>query len=221
MFETDFIKIIKKILIDTYFNQLIFLKLLIIVFLCLACQYVFFKKTSNNSKRKIYHIYIFFIFYNCNIYVIHCSSILIYFLLFVSTHWNGKLIFKNFINKKDKGKYVLSHIFILAGCTFPYFFLTQEQYTATLISICLQDAAASFAGKFLRSNTKTLFGLITGFIVANITYFLLNHKINQKNFFAVIGLIEYLTESNDNLVIPFFAVLYFKIQNLIFESNQY
>jgi dolichol kinase len=119
-------------------------------------------------------------------------------------------MFEKYKNTKDRGKYVLSHIYMLMACLYPSFFLNNpKNYLSVLISACILDSFASIIGIFFKSDKKSFIGFVGGVVLSNFVYFLIFKTFDRFSYFIFIGLIEYSTKHNDNIIIPYLSVLYF------------
>lgn len=240
-----------------------FILVLILYFL----QRIFYCRIKLNTKRKLIHFFLFFIFYRNTEFLRISILIVIYFLLYFTTDaWDSpfffiknskkrnrildfdKLNLKNnktemnlqekhlfsteteniviiklrnlynffysplfsilikFKNNKDKGKYILSHIIILSSS---YVILQTDYHLQILISICFIDSIASMTGKYFNKTDKSIIGLIMGFLSGILIHFLIFRDNNYIDYYIFISLSEYLTEQNDNLVLPFVSIIYF------------
>lgn len=210
-FELVALEEIRKVLVLVTKNKAETLEIVIIAATCLTLQLLLRNLITKNTKRKIFHFFVFIYFCKITEYKIEIALYSIFFFLFIDTQFNTRRLYAEFVNDKDTGEYVMSHIFILSACTFPYFFLTKDEYISTIIAVCIQDAFASFGGHLAKSKSKTYFGFICGVISAIITHYILYQNYKHVFYFLFIGLIELYTHQNDNIVIPFVSVAWFNM----------
>ena len=180
---------------------------------CITLICVFFQSflhfNSKNFRRKIFHFVGFVIFMRKNLFTIYFSQFLLYFLLCFSVTKFPKKLFKVFINEKDFGKGIFSHIYLLCSLLYPYFYLDDVSYVKSLISICIMDSFASIFGIAFKSKTKSIIGFIAGQISAYLAEFIFLRSFDFKYHFFI-GLIEYFCPINDNIVIPIVSTIHLR-----------
>ncbi|EJW02093.1 hypothetical protein EDEG_03453 [Edhazardia aedis USNM 41457] len=197
-----------KTLFHEYYNDIAYSFILLVS--VLSIQFYLRNKVNKNMKRKIFHFGIFFFLSKTNKMKIDSSLYLSYILLHFSVSNSARPLFKSFINNKENGKYILSHIMILFGCLFPIFFLDMRQYHSNLISLCFQDSVASIVGKFRRKKEKSLIGTFFGIISGLFVFYFMYNDFSKLFYFIFMGIVEFNTEQNDNIIIPFYSIVYFK-----------
>ncbi|KAI5149498.1 hypothetical protein ENBRE01_0941 [Enteropsectra breve] len=166
--------------------------------------------SSNNIRRKIFH------FMTLAAALVlpmdFWQLVLKKFLLLcaaLSTSSFPTLWFKMFTSEKDYGPVVLSHLFLAGSALYPSYFLSRPDYFNTLISICIMDSFASFAGQLLKRRAKSIEGLLFGQFASYIAEYFLHKKISYR-YHIFMGTVEYISPINDNIAIPLASILYFK-----------
>lgn len=204
LIDTHFHLLLESIEID--FNTLIFS-------ICLCLVLLFLQLITINSpvniKRKIIHLFLFLYYYNPNQYKEIYSKYFIFILLVFNKEI--KTIYKSYLSPKDNKKYVMSHIYILFGCFTPMLLLNKHKYRVNLITTCFLDGFASVPGQLLKKKEKTFLGFCSGVFFANLIYYLLNRKCDYFIYFVCMGIVEYYSKINDNLVLPYVSVIYLKM----------
>lgn len=122
-----------------------------------------------------------------------------------------------FLDEKDSGKrFILSHIYLLFGCSFPILFVREERETEFILSsgiliLCVGDSIACLFGSVFGQNRwnektkKTLEGSFFAFIV--MCFILIPFREFYFSNILCIWLaivLEGCTLENDNLVVPIF-----------------
>lgn len=139
--------------------------------------------------------------------------------------------FEIFKDEKDADGLIASHIYLLVGCLYPiidnyWIYATfgmkkkSEFFFRNLIGLIFvgvsDSMAAIFGKRFGRikiHGNKTLTGFLAYFTSSILTFWifgnlpLLNPKIILLSLFA--GLLELLSDQNDNLIVPILALAYF------------
>ncbi|AFN82828.1 putative dolichol kinase [Encephalitozoon romaleae SJ-2008] len=186
---------------------------------CLLMQTFLFRSSWTNLKRKTFHFFAFLVFYKeYRMSLVLGEGLLLVLGLLSSCKYVNSL-FKPYLSKNDKGRTVLSHIYLLSACIYPRLFIRHVEYVSVLVSICFQDSMASIIGEWLGKTEKSIQGSIGGTVSGTMVYFTLYRKIDMVPFFVFIGITEYLIPINDNVSIPLFAVLYFQILKRFNPSN--
>lgn len=175
-------------------------------------QIIAFKLCNKNLKRKLFHFLAFFIFLNLSQSVIELFQFLIFFFVLLSFTKIPRIFFRHFVNNKDYGNFIFSHIYLLAALVYTRIFLSLDQYFNLLISICVMDSFASIVGTTLQKKGKSFYGFIAGQFFSYIFEYLLKKRVDFKYHF-LIGLLECFDGVNDNILLPFSTVLYYKYLN--------
>ena len=126
--------------------------------------------------------------------------------------------FEIFLDEKDSGALILTHVYLLVGCCLPLWLNAKSklQTLSGVLAIGVGDTAASvFGSKFGRTkfadSNKTVEGFIASFFAQWIFLWLLvgvGFLTGPENWVKVcvpvflVSLIEALTEQVDNLVLP-------------------
>ena len=218
-----------------YWPSLLFLIIL------LPISYPF---SNQNSLRKFYHfacvvLFLPAAFWSLNVLKVAFAVALTLFLYIEIIRNDLKEEFKNSVyflkfndfmencrNELDCGEMILSHFYLLLGCSLPFFINPNNSLNISsfsgLISLGIGDSLASIGGKRFGKNTwhsktrKTLEGSFFGFIGMFITWTFLNEfllsKISIKKlvFISFSSTIwEALINLNDNLTLPLFTLFIF------------
>lgn len=188
-----------------------FIEVVCISLACLLMQALLFRSSWTNLKRKTFHFFAFLVFYKeCEMSLVLGEGLLLVLGLLSSCKYVNYLL-KPYLSKNDKGRAVLSHVYLLSACIYPRLFIRHVEYVSALVSICFQDSMASIIGEWLGKTEKSIQGAIGGTVSGTMVYFTLYRKIDMVPFFVFIGIVEYLIPINDNVSIPLFAVLYFEV----------
>ncbi|CAD25254.2 similarity with dolichol kinase SC59_yeast [Encephalitozoon cuniculi GB-M1] len=181
-----------------------------ILLACLLAQVLLLRSPCTNLKRKTFHLFAFLVFYKEHrVSFLLAEGLLLFMSLLSSCRYTNSLL-RPFFSRNDKGRTLLSPIYLLSACMYPRLFIEDVEYVSALISICFQDSAASIAGKWFGVTEKSIQGAIAGVISGTVVYFALYGRIDMLPFFIFAGSVEYLVPINDNITIPLFAVLYFQ-----------
>jgi dolichol kinase len=127
-------------------------------------------------------------------------------------------------NELDSGQMILSHFYLLIGCSLPFWLCESLNISSFsgVISLGIGDSLASIGGKRFGRTTwhsktrKTLEGSFFGFIGMLISWIVLNELCSsklpiEKIFFISISscIWEALINLNDNLTLPLFTFIIF------------
>ncbi|KAG5859874.1 hypothetical protein KMI_04g06820 [Encephalitozoon hellem] len=177
---------------------------------CLLIQILLLRSSWTNLKRKTFHFFAFLVFYKeYEVSLLLGEGLLLIMSLLSSCKYINSLL-GPYLSKNDSGRIVLSHVYLLSACIYPRLFIRHAEYVSTLISICFQDSAASIVGGWLGKTEKSIEGAIGGVASGMMVYFVLYRRVDMVLFFVFMGIVEYLIPINDNIAIPFSAVLYFQ-----------
>ncbi len=196
------------------FYYFFFYKLLSLVIILLMLQIIAYKIGNKNLKRKIFHFIAFILFLDLPDLLIHLFHFLIYFLIILSYTKIPSIIFRHFINKQDYGTIILSHIYLLSALVYSYPFLNKSEYQNILISICIMDSFASIFGLLFQTYNKSIYGFIAGQISSYLFEYMLKKTIDYK-YHLLMGIVECFPVVNDNISLPFFGVLHYKVKEYL------
>ncbi|KAI5179839.1 hypothetical protein NEOKW01_0302 [Nematocida sp. AWRm80] len=191
------------------FGMVVFFVLLALEFF--LCLYSY----SINSRRKLVHLFVFLYFICVPVKYIRVQLIgLLFIFLFFSRIFSStiittrsvseKRVFSVFTSQKDS-KGVVSHI-LMAFCSLCLVECLSNDYERmifALSSVCILDTVASIAPRD-KSSHKSIIGCVLG-IVSNITVLSFLGIYYPPWMHVLLGLTEYTTRMNDNLVLPFMA----------------
>lgn len=210
-FNNSLLNLFIEVLRDINTNRRDFKNGCYLSLLCVLLQFNIMVTFSRNIRRKLFHFFIFFYFHRTTEFKMKMGILLIYLLKHISTFYDTKCVFEDFLLEKDKGKYIISHIILLESCIYPWFIYEESLYRANLISICILDSFASIAGRAMDSKRKTLVGSFVGLI----SCLCCDYMFGYKNFYyyLIACVIEYKTEMNDNLILTFGPLFYLTISN--------
>lgn len=184
------------------------------VIICLCTQICLQPILSQNLKRKLYHLFLFHYFYKITVFKQTVGLYLILILL----HFSHKMVkhhfFYKFLDNKDKGEYVFSHIYLLSGCVYTKLLVDEDEYRLILVAVLLLDAFASLVGQIIKSGKKTFTGTLVGILSSYMIHGLMGMKNGNFDFYVFMGVVENLTNQNDNLILPFFGVIYLRLKRL-------
>lgn len=200
-----------------------FLEIVYLFGLCILTQLFLFKYTNVNIRRKMFHFFIFFVFYReCKISMLLGEGLLL-LLGLVSSSIKVNMLLRPFFSRNDRGRTTLSHVYLLSACTYPSYFISHEEYVCTLISVCFVDSIASMVGEHLKTNSKSLQGTAAGVVSGILIHTWIYGKSDMTLYFLLVGMVEHLTCINDNISIPLFSVLYFRCRRDLgaFELRKY
>lgn len=172
------------------------------VLLSLGVLYSLRNVITKNQKRKLFHLFLFFYFFDKDVKKMLFGKYLILCLLFFADKMSTNTVLRSLLSKKDRSKYTFSHIYLLAGCVYPSFVLDKESYRCLLIAVCFLDGLASLPGKMMGSKEKTIMGSMFGIIGSCCIHKIIGLNMNKIFFYFLIGALENVTTQNDNLVIP-------------------
>lgn len=177
-----------------------------IVMLCGMLQVALVNKRKN-TKRKLFHIAGLFLFINTPTVLFRLAHLALYFFVCLAGTSIPQLIFGSFINDKDYGRGIFSHIFLLTAVAYPSVYLSGHKYALSLITITLMDSAASATGLLFGQNRKSWIGFVAGQVAAMLGEYVLFRNIEYKYHLAM-GLIEMYSDINDNILLPISSVVY-------------
>jgi len=122
-----------------------------------------------------------------------------------------------FMDGKDEGVLVLSHIYLLLGCALPIWmeqwwdgsFLTKASGAVGILYLGIGDTAASMCGKTLGRtkwphSSKTMEGTLANMATMTVTLRMCYSILWKKSFLLACygALLESFTGQNDNLIVP-------------------
>lgn len=186
-------------------------KLSLQVLVCAVVQAVMSRHKCVNTKRKVFHFFVFISFVKRSLLVIQLGHLVL--LLFILLQDNRKLVtlYRPFLSDRDYGERVYSHIFLLGSVLYTAILLQKDsEYHLTLISVCFLDSFASIAGRCVGYRKKSFVGLLCGFFAGNITYFLMYRNFDKWRYFVLVSLLEYFVRCNDNIILPLFSVSFLR-----------
>lgn len=185
-------------------NKKLFMRLIRYLGACAGFQLAFFRAIEVNTRRKVFHFFAFLVFFRRN-ELVECSSHLLLFALFMAQgNRHAVKLYQKLRSKRDRGRRPFSHILLLGSLVHVSKAFTSEvNYHAVLVSMCFLDSFSSIVGRFFGAEEKSLYGLLGGFCAANIVYFIIYRNLAMWKYFLLMSLVEYLTQSNDNITLPF------------------
>ncbi|XP_003738877.2 dolichol kinase [Galendromus occidentalis] len=198
------------------------------------------KKTSRIAIRKVFHLFIIAVFttgacFDPDLTYLASGSMLgvmvvveiIRVLQIDPLGSSIQKIFDAFLDEKDQGPLVVSHIYLLLGCSLPFLLYPGEDYSRDGVTLTLltgvtilgvgDTVAAVFGARYGRTrwpnSKKTLEGTLAA-IVAQLAFCMFFAPVTADIvFFAKLSVIlvlssclEATTEQNDNLAVPLFAL---------------
>jgi dolichol kinase len=190
-----------------HWRHLLFLVALTIS--CAVTQVALFRTIGVNLRRKIFHFYIFFVFCTEHELSFRLAMCLLPYLISLSSSRINRHL-KAFLSLNDRGRTVVSHIYLLAACYYSHLFLKERNYVCTLISICFVDSVASITGCYFNCKTKSVVGTVLGAAAGMLVHYLIYRDFSQTGYYLFISAVEHFVALNDNITIPFFSVLFFK-----------
>lgn len=192
-------------------------------------------RQKQNAFRKLYHFLLAIIltpiyysnlgFLKLVLGLLLAPVLLLEFSRVISKFQALNDFFQRFSNSFDAGNLIVSHIFLLLGCSIPIWLAEKPDISGLsgIISIGIGDAFASIIGigvgriKIVKTD-KTVEGLIGGFMSMCIfLYFLNGFSIEAKDVICLflISLWEVFNAENDNLTLPLVSWSLFSIFNAI------
>lgn len=136
-------------------------------------------------------------------------------------------MFDTFLDEKDQGPLVVSHVYLLLGCAIPFLLYPGRDYSKDGVTLTLltgvttlgvgDTVAAVFGSRFGRtrwpSSKKTVEGTLAA-ILAQLVFCLCFAPATADLVFAgklavlllLTSCLEATTEQNDNLAVPLFAM---------------
>lgn len=211
MFECNIAREIARCILQVVHSPAAFARLSLQALLCAAAQVVMSKHRCVNTKRKMFHFFVFLSFVRRSLLVIHLGHVVL--LLFILLQDNKKLagLYRPFLSHRDYGERVYSHILLLGSVLYTAVLLpTDRDYHLVLISVCFLDSFASIAGECVGQRKKSLAGLLCGFFAGNIAYFLMYRSFLEWRYFVLASMLEYFVRCNDNIVLPLFSVFFLR-----------
>lgn len=211
MFECNIAREIARCVLQVMYSPAAFAKLSLQALLCAVAQVMMSKHQCVNTKRKVFHFFVFLSFVRRSLLVIHLGHLVL--LLFILLQDNKKLanLYRPFLSHRDYGERVYSHILLLGSVLYTATLLqTDRDYHLVLISVCFLDSFASIAGECAGQRKKSLAGLLCGFFAGNIAYFLMYHSFLEWRYFMLASMLEYFVRCNDNIVLPLFSVFFLR-----------
>ncbi|KAL0265654.1 UNVERIFIED_CONTAM: hypothetical protein PYX00_011368 [Menopon gallinae] len=211
LFECNIANEIARLALEIRYNFPDFAHILLQVLVCAIVQAAMLKCQHVNTKRKVFHFTMFFIFLQRSALEIQLGHVAM--LLFVLLQDNRRLarLYQPFLSHRDCGGRVYSHILLLGSVLYSAISLeTDREYHLVLATVCFLDSFASIAGKCAGSNKKSLTGLLGGFFAGNAVYFLIYRSFAEWRYFAAASLVEYFSACNDNIVLPLFSTIFLK-----------
>lgn len=203
-----------------YFMNLLVCNLTLVLFCALMCillsiSMVFCYKISNvNLGRKSVHFALFLILLRIDNTMKEILGMVLLLNHVISANFSDVFICRYFRSERDIGQIIVSNTLILSGCYFSSFFLTYyEDYVFVLISMMILDSVTSIIGKMFECKRKNKKVAILGVLSAIFTHFAIFRNFRYVMFYIFIGVLEYKTHVNDNLVIPIVStilLMYFK-----------
>lgn len=181
-----------------------------VVLLCILTQILMFGAASVNARRKIFHFFVFFVFHREYEISVTLAQGLLLLLGILSSSSGVNMFFRSFFSRHDRGRTILSHVYLVSACVYPGFFIAHEEYVATLISVCFVDLMASVVGELLETKSKSLWGTASGILSGTLVYIGIYGSVDMLPYFVFAGLVEYSSPVNDNISIPLLSVLYFR-----------
>ncbi|XP_054714471.1 dolichol kinase-like isoform X2 [Uloborus diversus] len=138
--------------------------------------------------------------------------------------------FRVFLDEKDAGTLILTHIYLLVGCSLPIWLygFTQPKIgyhicqLSGIISVGFGDTlaalyGASYGKHFWKGSNKTLEGTVSAIVIQLLCAFLFlsyGHEFSEKNILLIIlaviftSILEAKTAQIDNLILPLFMLLF-------------
>lgn len=188
-------------------NYKILLEIILCFLIFVIVQLICFKYFGKNIKRKNFHFLAFFIFKKQNIIIFKLSF---YVLIIAVAIIKMKLVRKYFnflLKSKNQESDEFSFFILIISIIIPHYFLNSKDFMRLLISLCIMDSMASITGNSFNKKTKSILGFISGQIASYIFEFYYLGDISFL-YHLIIGIIEFYTVSNDNLIISFSSCFY-------------
>lgn len=201
------------------------------------------KNSASTVERKYFHflsllVYIPGIVFDIELLCVSSMTLLILFLLTEYLRLSNAYVYafltpflKTYLDKQDRGKLILTPIYLLFGLSFPIWLclfqnpsvmLVREipvSIYAGILSVGIGDAFASIVGSFygrfnLNKSHKTLEGTTASFISQIVCLFILFFTANLQIDFLwciwsifLVSIYEAYTQNVDNLVLPYVSFL--------------
>lgn len=233
-FQNDAETLIPYMMQKTSIGLIVYWSLCVILGLWIIHQIETHCRLRKIILRKLYHVLILMIiipgYFIDNVITLFAIQIALQMLITIEIIRSGGRLefithfFSKFIDKRDEGDAILTHIYLLAGCGIPLyidFFAGNGGALLGCVTVGIGDAAASIIGSTcgeykLPNSDKTYEGTAASIILSILALLILN-MISLPHICAVVAasLYEAYTEQIDNLVVPIFAYTsYMMIQRL-------
>lgn len=191
-----------------------------------------------NKKRKFYHMLSVIMFFPgylldkdfmyLSFAVAFCAMLLIEIIRYFRIYPLGSIVHKfmvSFVDQKDHGKAILSHIYLLIGCGLPVWLNSLSNNNvlsgiAGILALGIGDTMASLVGykygkirwpnskKTVEGTVAFIFSILIFVFFTNIVIYSYQYDLVQWIKFILItiltGLLEASSNENDNLILPLF-----------------
>lgn len=234
-----FFDLISFVFVPIHFAMLIYCGTVSVVFIILSIYWKGLSKFPQIIQRKFFHLMALFVFVPpallCPSFWKVCLSGSIYFFLVFESLRVTKFPFfanilqsyvQDYLDEKDSGDLILTHLFLLLGCSLPVMFNSFSGFLGDAVSVsgisvlAIGDATASYVGvnfgrhKWFKSK-KSIEGTMGAFVGTWLTIAVISMAKNNFQpidilYLAIPSLIaaldEAFTTQIDNLTLPFVII---------------